>query len=102
MERTDENSTCATKAGPTGRTKEVIDVTAITVQLADDIAEELRLLAASQNRSETDIVREALAAYVRTTRPLPKGMGKYRSGRSDVSEKARDLIREAVKEEPWP
>jgi hypothetical protein len=73
-------------------------VTAITVQLEDDMAEVLRRLAAEQQRSETDIVREALAAYVHSARPLPKGMGKYHSGQGDVSEKARDLLRQAVKE----
>lgn len=31
-------------------------------------------------------------------RPLPKGMGKYRSGNGDTSEKARDLLRQAVKD----
>lgn len=77
-------------------------MTAITVQLEDDMAEVLRRLATAQQRSETDIVRDAVAAYVQTTRPLPKGMGKYHSGQSQVSEKARDLLREAVKEGLWP
>ena len=77
-------------------------MTAITVQLNDNIAEELRQLAATQKRSETEIVCEALAAYVQTARPLPKGLGKYRSGQSNVSEQARDLLRQAVKEKQWP
>jgi metal-responsive CopG/Arc/MetJ family transcriptional regulator len=77
-------------------------MTAITVQLNDDIAEELRRLAAAQERSETEIVCEALAAYVQTARPLPKGMGKYRSGQGKVSEQARDLLRQAVKDKQWP
>jgi hypothetical protein len=66
------------------------------------MAEVLRRLAAAQKRSETDIVREALAAYVQTARPSPRGMGKYHSGQANVSEKARDLLREAVKEGQWP
>ena len=73
-------------------------MTAITVQLNDNIAEELRRLALAQERSETDIVCEALAAYVQTARPLPKGMGKYHSGQLNVSEQARDLLRQAVKD----
>ena len=77
-------------------------MTAITVQLDDDMAEVLRRLADAQKRSETDIVREALAAYVQTARPLPKGMGKYHSGQGDISQKARDLLRQAVKEGLWP
>jgi predicted transcriptional regulator len=77
-------------------------MTAITVQLDDEMAQMLRRLAAAQQRSETDIVREALAAYAQTSRPLPKGIGKYHSGRHDVSEKARDLLRDAAKEGLWP
>ena len=77
-------------------------MTAITVHLNDDMAEELRRLAAAQERSETDIVCEALAVYVQTARPLPKGMGKYRSGQGNVSEQARDLLRQAVKNKQWP
>ena len=74
-------------------------MTTITVQLNDDIAEELRRLAAVQARSEADIVCEALAAYVQAARPLPKGMGKYHSGQGNVSEQARDLLRQAVKDD---
>jgi len=77
-------------------------MTSITVQLDDDVAEALRRLAAAEQRSETDIVRTALAAYAQTSRPLPTGMGKYHSGRTDVAERARDLIREDVKEGRWP
>lgn len=61
----------------------------ITVELADDLADDLRKLAATQARSETEIIREAVATYVRSARPLPKGMGRYRSGRTDGSERAR-------------
>lgn len=75
---------------------------AITVHLNEEMAEELRRLAAAQDRSETDIVCEALAAYVQTARPLPKGMGKYHSGQGNISEQARDLIRQAVKDNQWP
>jgi hypothetical protein len=77
-------------------------VTAITVQVDDELAELLRRLAAAQKRSETEIVREALAAYVQAARPVPKGIGEYHSGQADVSARARDLIREAVKEGSWP
>ena len=77
-------------------------MTAITVQLEDDMAEALRRLAATQQRSETDVLRDALAVYVQTARPLPKGMGKYHSGQANVSAQSRDLLRQAVKEGLWP
>ncbi|MBI3824162.1 MAG: hypothetical protein HY289_15955 [Planctomycetes bacterium] len=63
-------------------------MTAITVNVNDEIAQELRRLAAAQARTEADIVGEALAAYVQTARPVPKGMGKYHSGQSNISEQA--------------
>jgi metal-responsive CopG/Arc/MetJ family transcriptional regulator len=77
-------------------------MTAITVQLDDDLADLLRRLAAAQKRSETDIVRDALAGYVQTARPLPTGMGKYHSGKANVAEQACDLVRQAVKDGQWP
>lgn len=51
-------------------------MTAITVHISDDIAADLRRLAVAQERSEGEIVCEALIGYVQTARPLPKGMGK--------------------------
>jgi hypothetical protein len=77
-------------------------VTAITVELDDEMAEVLRRLAVAQKRSETEILREALVGYLQKVRPLPIGMGKYHSGQAHVSENARDLLREAVKEGQWP
>jgi predicted transcriptional regulator len=77
-------------------------VTAIQIELSDDIARELSDLAVAQKRSETEIVREALAAYVRTARPMPKGMGQYQSGTADTSERARDILRQATKDNRWP
>ncbi len=73
----------------------------ITITIDDETAEALRRLAALEQRSESDIVRTALAAYTKP-QPRPKGIGKYRSGRGDVSKKARELIREDVKEGRWP
>ena len=66
------------------------------------MAKELRRLAAAQARSETEIVCEALAAYVQTARQMPKGIGGYHSGQTNVSERARDLLRQAVKDKQWP
>jgi len=77
-------------------------MTAITVQLDDELVELLRRLAVAQSRSETDIVREALAAYMHNARPLPKGMGQYHSGQAGVSEQARNLLRQAAKDGQWP
>ena len=68
-------------------------VTAITIQLDDEMADLLRRLAIAQKRSETEIVREALVAFIQKPRPLPKGIGQYHSGQANVSEQARSLLR---------
>lgn len=74
----------------------------VTVHLDERLAEAIRSLAVSQKRSENEIVHEALAAYTQTAaRPLPLGLGKYRSGRSDVSENAENLLNEAAREGQW-
>jgi hypothetical protein len=77
-------------------------VTSSTITVDDETAAALRALAAAEKRSEADIVRTALAAYSQGARPRLKGIGKYHSGRTDVSQKARALIREDVKEGRWP
>jgi Ribbon-helix-helix protein, copG family len=65
----------------------------ITITLDDATAAILRRLAALEQRSESEIVHTALAAYADGSRPRPTGIGKYRSGRSDISAKARGLQR---------
>lgn len=75
---------------------------AIHVELDDEMAAALRQLAEAERRSEGEIVREALAAFVQAKRPRPKGMGRYRSGRTDVSERARSMLRDAAEDGQWP
>jgi hypothetical protein len=74
----------------------------ITIQLSGPAAEQLRRLAEAERRSEVDIVGAALEAYASSRRPLPRGTGKYRSGRQDVSDKAEEILRDAVREGQWP
>lgn len=77
-------------------------MTTMTFELDDAAAAELRRLAEAERRSETEILRDALTAYTQAKRPMPKGIGKYHSGRGDVAENARALLRDAVKEGQWP
>ncbi|MGP0070215.1 MAG: ribbon-helix-helix protein, CopG family [Isosphaeraceae bacterium] len=71
--------------------------------LDEQTAATIRQLASQERRSETEVVRDALALYARTgPRPLPVGVGKYRSGSHDVAQQAGALIRDAVKEGRWP
>jgi predicted transcriptional regulator len=64
----------------------------LTVELDEQVAEAVRNMAAAQRRSEREIVQEAVAAYAHSARPMPQGMGKYRSGQVDVSERAEDIL----------
>jgi hypothetical protein len=73
-----------------------------TVYLDEEIAVAIRNFAESQNRSQAEIIREALAKYVKeverkTRRPPISGVGAYRSGRSDVSERAEEILRELAR-----
>jgi metal-responsive CopG/Arc/MetJ family transcriptional regulator len=73
-----------------------------TVYLEDEIAVAIRNFAESQNRSQAEIIREALEKYVReaervSKRPPISGVGAYRSGRSDISERAEDILSEQAR-----
>lgn len=75
----------------------------LTIELDAATAAVVQELAAEQHRSANEIVREALSVYAHSgTRTLPKGIGQYRSGQSDVSMQARRILRDAAKEGRWP
>ena len=76
-------------------------MTQLTIQLDDAAADALRQLAAIEQRSETEILCTALAAYSQTGRPRPKGVGQYHSGRHDISVQAKNLLREDVTDRRW-
>lgn len=70
-----------------------------TLYLEDDTVRTLEQLADKEGCSEADVIREALVVYQGTRlRPVPKGVGSYRSGRSDVSSRAEELLRQAARE----
>jgi hypothetical protein len=74
-----------------------------TVYLDSDTALALRQLAEVQGRPQAELIREALTRFTRSAAvSKPKGIGRYRSGRSDISERARKLLRGAVKQRRWP
>lgn len=70
-----------------------------TLELEDETAQILERLAREQNRPTGEVIREALAMYSGSTSSRTiRGSGAYRSGRSDVSEKAEELLRASVRE----
>jgi len=73
-------------------------MTKTTLYLEDDTIQALKQLADNEGCSEADVIREALVVYqAARLRPSPKGVGDYRSGRSDVSAKAEELLRMAAR-----
>jgi predicted transcriptional regulator len=73
-----------------------------TVYLDADVALQLRHLAGAEGRSQAELIREALAAYAgRSQTPLPAGTGRFRSGRSDVAENRRAILRDAARTRRW-
>jgi hypothetical protein len=74
-----------------------------TVYFDEETALSLRQLAHAQGRSQAELVRDAVMQYVRqASRPAPKGIGAYRSGRSDISERAEELLKAATRQRQWP
>ena len=70
-----------------------------TVYLEKEIALALRRLADATKRPQAEIIRDALRKYMSRYQrgaAIP-GVGAYRSGRSDVSRKAEQLLRKAVR-----
>ncbi len=74
-----------------------------TVELDDPTAAAVRELAANENRTASEVIRDAVAAYPgKGKRPLPQGVGKYRSGQADIAQHAREILRQDVQEGKWP
>ena len=73
-----------------------------TVYLDQEIALALRQLASAQNRSQAELIRDALATYTKQpVRPSPKGLGKYRSDQPHVAQRAKDILSSAAKKGGW-
>ncbi len=71
------------------------EMTKTTLYLDEVMLLSLRELARSQGRKQSVLVREALSTYLqRHTRPSAKGIGAYRSGRPDISERTEELLAE--------
>jgi hypothetical protein len=75
----------------------------VTIELDEQTAAVVQELAANENRSAGEVIRDALAAYPgRRKRSLPKGVGKYRSGQSDIAQNLREILRKDVEDGKWP
>lgn len=65
-----------------------------TLYLEDETADAIKRIAYGLGRSQSDVIREALARYAaEAPRAAPMGVGRYRSGRDDVSVRAEEILR---------
>jgi hypothetical protein len=70
-----------------------------TVYLDDETALRIKQLAQSHGRSQADMIREALEEYTRKApTPSSAGWGKFASGRSDVSSRAKEMVGQIMEE----
>lgn len=70
----------------------------LTIYLEEASVRSLQRLATERKCSQVEIVREAVSDYLRQyRRPQAKGVGMYSSGRSDISERAEELLRHAAR-----
>jgi hypothetical protein len=71
---------------------------AAAISLDPESALALRQAAAREGLSPAELVSVVLREYLRgPERPPPRGIGAYRSGRSDVSTRAEELLRKAAR-----
>jgi hypothetical protein len=69
-----------------------------SIELDAETALALREAAAREGMTASALAAVVLRHYARGVgRPAPRGVGAYRSGRSDVSSRAEDLLRSAAR-----
>jgi hypothetical protein len=69
-----------------------------TIELDLETERALRAAAAREGMTASALAAAVLRQYARGVgRPAPRGIGAYRSGRSDVSTRAEDLLRSAAR-----
>jgi predicted transcriptional regulator len=73
----------------------------MTIYMDDEVALTLRQLAVTERRPQAEIIREAILAYTKSAGRRPKGIGAYKSGRTDISERAEELMRRAARMRLW-
>ena len=84
----------------------------VSVELDEQTAAVVLELAATEKRSASEVIHDALTVYAcqpkeqqlatSRRRQLPIGVGKYRSGRPDIAQHAREILRQDVQEGKWP
>jgi hypothetical protein len=73
-----------------------------TVYIDPEMALTLRQLSLLEGRSQAELIRAALLEFARQRKrpPIP-GVGAFDSGDTEVSEHAKDILREASRPGKW-
>ena len=73
----------------------------VTAYLDDKIAAGIQECATRRGCSRGQIIREAVAAFIKqelAIPPKPVGIGKFRSGQTEIGRRAEELLGEAARE----
>jgi hypothetical protein len=74
-----------------------------SVELDEQTAAVVQELAVNENRTASDVIRDAVAAYPgKRKRRLPKGAGKYSSGQAGIAQNILAILLKDVEEGRWP
>ena len=77
----------------------------LIVELDEQTAAFVQELASNEQRSAVEVIHDALAVYAGVNggkRPMPTGMGKYRSDYTDTAQNVREILKKAVEDGEWP
>jgi hypothetical protein len=73
-----------------------------TVYLDEDTSLSLKYLSQTQNRSCSQIAREAIHDCAERARRIAlPGVGEYSSGRSDLSDRTEEILEDAARRKLW-
>ena len=73
-----------------------------TVYIDNDVMLSLRSISERSGKPQAQLIREALRTFTSAEKPpLPAGMGKFNSGRTDISQNYRELLKKAARDRRW-
>jgi len=75
-------------------------MTEITISIEPEIMQIVHQIADRQGCTQIEVIQEAVKKYTKNiSHSKPKGIGRFHSGRSDISEKAEELMYKSDKQE---
>jgi len=73
-----------------------------TVYLDDETVRSLRVMSERCARSQAHLIREALQRFTSGEKPpLPAGLGRFDSGRTDTTARRKELLKQAARSRKW-